>query len=322
MRTNGRNLTKIAPPCEVIPGDSMFTRSCGGRDAVVTRWQMGIADRDYHRKDRREGGGFFAQLTPVVKWLLILNLGIYFLDLMLEGKPMRQFGTFAIQSAVFEGRIWEFVTFQFLHGSLGHVLFNCMGIFFFGPWMERWWGSKKFLIFYLLCGVAGAVFMTLLVFLGVLPNSYLVGASAGLYAILIGVAVVAPDLRVALLFPPIELSMRQLAIALMVISVGSILLKLGGNEGGEAGHLGGAILGFILVRYPQLLGRGGRIEVVRPKMFSKHPEPKLKPRTTLEKEQSSAVDAILDKISCDGFQSLTQAEKDFLQKVSNSKHTS
>ena len=95
----------------------------------------------------------------MVKWLLISNLGIYFLDLLLKGNamdgPLRTFGAFAIQSAVFEGRIWEFVTFQFLHGSVGHVLFNCSGLFFFGPWLERWWGAKKFLIYYLLCGVGG-----------------------------------------------------------------------------------------------------------------------------------------------------------------------
>ena len=179
-----------------------------------------------------------AQLTPVVKWLLIANVAVYFLDILLEGsfgqKPLRYFGAFAIQSAVFEFRIWEFLTFQFLHGSIGHLLFNSIGLFFFGPWMERWWGSKKFLIFYLLCGVAGAAFFALLTFMGILPGglqSAMVGASAGIYGIFIGVAIVAPNLRVALLFPPVELSMRQLAIGLLVISVGSILLSIGGFDG-------------------------------------------------------------------------------------------
>jgi len=288
---------------------------------------MGLADRDYHRADRREPSGFFSQLTPVVKWLLIVNLGIYFLDVMMENpagaRPLREFGAFTIQSAVFQGRIWEFVTFQFLHGSIGHVFFNCVGLFFFGPWMERWWGARKFLIFYLLCGVAGGVFFTLLVLLGVLPgdnyHTPLVGASAGIYGILIGVAVVAPNLRVRLLIPPVELSMRQLALALMAISVGSILLKLGGNEGGEAGHLGGAILGYFLVRYPWLLGHLRDVEVIRPKLTSPRPISKLRPRSVIETEQDSAVDQILDKISREGFQSLTQEERDFLQKASNPK---
>jgi membrane associated rhomboid family serine protease len=288
---------------------------------------MGIADRDYHRQDRREPSGFFSQLTPVVKWLLILNFGIYFLDVILESpegvRPLRDFGIFSIQSAVFQLKIWKFVTFQFLHGSLGHVFFNGMAIFFFGPWMERWWGSRKFLIFYLLCGIAGGVFFWLLVSLGWLPGdgiyTQLVGASAGIYGILIGVALVAPDLRVRLLLPPIELSMRQLAIALMVIAVGSIVFKLGGNEGGEAGHLGGAILGFFLVRFPWLLGSRRDFEIIRPKVVSPKPVSKLRPRSGVEKEQDSAVDKILDKISREGFQSLTQEERDFLQKASNQK---
>ncbi len=282
---------------------------------------MGIADRDYHRDDGRNGGGFFSNVTPVVKWLLILNLGIYFLDLMSENKPMRQFGAFAVQSGIFEGRIWEFVTFQFLHAHLGHVLFNCIGIFFFGPFMERWWGSQKFLIFYLLCGVAGALFFTLLLYLGIVPGSLmspLVGASAGIYGIFIGVAFVAPDLRVALLFPPIELSMRQLAMALMAISVGAIALKMGGNEGGEAGHLGGAILGFALMRWPWLLGHGERPQIVREKTPAGRPppKPKMRPRSAKLVGQDLLVDQILDKISSEGFQSLTEAERAILHEAS------
>lgn len=294
---------------------------------MLTHRRMGMNDRDYHREQGHGDGGFFSQLTPVVKWLLIANLGIYFLDTFLKGNapdgPLRSFGVFTIQSAVFEFEIWKFVTFQFLHGSLGHVLFNCVGLFFFGPWMERWWGSKKFVIFYLLCGAAGAVFFTLLALPGLLPGSTLgtglVGASAGLYGILIGVAIIAPDLRVALLFPPIELSMRQLAIALLVISTGSILLRFGGNIGGEAGHLGGAILGFILVRYPELIGKPGQARISRPPPFSPRPLPKLRPRSNDEIQQDSAVDVILDKISREGFQSLTQEEREFLQNASKNK---
>lgn len=278
---------------------------------------MGIAERDYHRNPP-QGGGFLSRLSPVVKWLLLANIGIFFLDLFLDHRMVR-FGAFAIQSAIFEFRIWEFVTFQFLHGSLGHVLFNCIGLYFFGPWMERWWGSKKFILFYLLCGCAGAAFFTLLMFLGLLPGDMqtgMIGASAGIYGIFIGVAVIAPDLRVMLLFPPIELSMRQLAIALLVISTGAILLSLGGNEGGEAGHLGGAILGFFLVRHPRLLGMDPGVEIFRPQRQRGRFESKLRPRSSLRPGEDSAVDLILDKISREGFQSLTDAEREILHKAS------
>jgi membrane associated rhomboid family serine protease len=299
---------------------------------------MGIADRDYHRDDRRGGSGFFSQMTPVVKWLLALNLAIYLLDLVLESlygsKVLRSLGVFAIQSAIYEGRIWEFITFQFLHGNVIHLLFNCMGIFFFGPWLERWWGSLKFMAFYLACGIGGALFFTLLVFIGLLPGdglqSGLVGASAGIYGILIGVAFIAPDIRVALLFPPVELSMRQMAMALLAFSVGIIFLGyvkidflgLGGNEGGEAGHLGGAAFGFLLMKFPQLLGGGGKAAPAAQRRRKPKPLPKLRPRSEIEKEQDTAVDRILDKISSHGFQSLTQEEKDLLHRVSNQKASS
>ncbi len=286
---------------------------------------MGMMDRSYSRGER-QGSGLLAQLTPVVKWLLVSNISFYLLDTLLKGNlsdgPIRRFGAFTIQSAIFEGKIWEFVTFQFIHGFFGHVLFNCLGLFFFGPWMERWWGSKKFLIFYLLCGAGGAVFFTLLVAVGLLDSNNsqaaLVGASAGIYGILIGVAVMAPDRRVALLFPPIELSMRQLAIALLAISVAMILLPFGLNQGGEAGHLGGAIFGYLLMRYPQWLGGNGDTKIIRPRAFSRRPEPKIRPRSEVLKSESEELDRILDKISANGFQSLTAAERATLQKVSDS----
>jgi membrane associated rhomboid family serine protease len=292
---------------------------------------MGMADRDYQRREYgSDGNGAFSQLTPVVKWLLILNVSIYLLDLFFEQppgvRPMREFGAFTITSALYHLHIWEFLTFQFIHASLGHVLFNSLGIFFFGPWLERWWGSQRFILFYLLCGVGGACFYTLLVMLHVLPSSHfesgLVGASAGIYGILIGAAVIAPELRVQLLFPPITLTMRQMAIGLMVISAGSIILKLGGNEGGEAGHLGGAILGYFLVRYPHIIGSHLGVDIIKPKLFRRKTPAKPQTRSSLEHEQDRQVDLILDKISKDGFQSLTQAERDFLTHVSNSKRSS
>jgi len=280
---------------------------------------MGLADRDYHRTERH-GGGMAAGLPPVVKWLLLVNIAVYFIDLF-NGHRLRYFGAYAIESALMEFRVWEFFTFQFLHGSLGHLLFNMVALFFFGPFMERWWGSRKFLWFYLLCGAAGAVFFTLLSLLNLIPSglqSALIGASAGIYGILIGVGVIAPAMRVTLLFPPIELSMRQLAIALMVISTGIILLGIGSNEGGEAGHLGGAILGYFLVRKPWLLGAGGP---AGPARIRRSHEPKIRPRSSALHDAGGEVDRILEKISREGFQSLSEEERETLRKAAQNQNT-
>jgi len=142
---------------------------------------MGLADRDYYRQAPPSGrpprpAGPFAG-APVTKALLIANIAIFVIDMLLLPRsnpfsgPITEFGAFSVNSAVLHGRIWEFLTFQFLHASVGHILFNSIGLYFFGPFMERWWGnSLRFLVFYLACGVAGGLFYTLIVFAGILPG--------------------------------------------------------------------------------------------------------------------------------------------------------
>ncbi len=290
---------------------------------------MGMADRNYGQRGTWAPAGL-GQLTPVVKWLIIINVAVFFGDSVLFRNRLGNWGCFTIESAIDNARIWEFFTFQFLHGSVLHVVFNMFGLYIFGPWAERWWGARRFLAFYLLCGVAGAIFYTLLALIGILQpppgmpsldGMPLVGASAGIYGILVGVAVIAPDLRVLLYFPPIEMSMRQLAMAVLAIAVGTVILDLG-NAGGEAGHLGGAILGFLLMRRPGLLGwadrHGAAVEIIRPKAFGGHPEAKLRPRTDVDLHSQAEVDRILEKISEHGFQSLTDAERHILQEIAKS----
>lgn len=284
---------------------------------------MGTHDRDYTRQARQ---GMSSRLTPVTKCLLIVNVVICVLDLFILDKvpsdigligQLTAWGAFTIQSAVYGGEIWQFLTFQFLHASVGHILANGIGLFIFGPWMERWWGSARFLIFYLLSGVAGAAFYLLLIATHVLDDpleTYLVGASAGIYGILIGVAVIAPSLRVRLLFPPVEMSMRQMALLVLGLAVASVIFNFDKNAGGQAGHLGGAILGFILVKFPVLLGGSpSKGKTLRPPRIPR--EPKLRPRTHLDLQASSEVDRILDKVSKEGLHSLTDEERTVLRKA-------
>jgi membrane associated rhomboid family serine protease len=271
----------------------------------------------------------------VVKWLLIINIIVWLLDMITNKAPqppagflrghdsfLWNWGHFNVGAAVEHFQIWRFFTFQFLHADGLHLLVNMLGLFFFGHFAERWWGSRKFLFFYLSTGVAGALFYVLLFYLGwFAKQGYdssipMVGASAGIFGILACVTIVAPNLRV-LLFGVIPMSMRTFAILALGISVIFIGLNLD-NAGGEAGHVGGAILGFILMRNPQLLSfvsddvmLSRRRPLVDATIVR---EKKLRPRINIDMDDSE-VDRILDKVSREGLQSLTDQERDILKRV-------
>lgn len=299
---------------------------------------MGFQDREYAR-----GAAVGVPRMPVVtKWLLILNFGIFLLDFfqrpggmppgVFSWGPLNRWGCFTFETAVLQVRLWEFVSFQFLHDSVGHVVFNGIGIYIFGPFAERWWGTRRFAAYYLLCGIAGGVFYSLLLVIGLLPNSDfgtpLVGASAGVFGLIFAVYRLAPAVQVRLLIPPITLTMRQLAMALaglaVLVIVGGLVFPrfpLFWNSGGEAGHLGGALMGLLLMTWPGLLGkpdeRQGR--VVRDARFGRRRhEPKLRPRTEVDFARETEVDRILEKISAEGFASLTAEERETLEDASRS----
>lgn len=296
---------------------------------------MGALDRDYQREERRQVAG--PALPPVTKALLIANVLFFVIDFLTRpGEIIPQFGKvnellcFTVNSAFQQGHIWELLTFQFLHFSFGHIIFNCLGLYFFGPWVERWWGSGRFTAFYLLCGAAGALFYTLLIVTSILPErgpwtgieTPLVGASAGIYGLIIGVAVTQPKAVIHLLLPPVSMTMRTAALVFIGLAVAMILgdILIGGvifqNSGGEAGHLGGAILGFVLMKFPWLLRKGGRSgKIIRPPEFRRKEPPKLRPRSEVDLKSATEVDRVLDKIAKEGLQSLTEDERKILHQA-------
>lgn len=298
---------------------------------------MGFQDREYARAAPTAR----PRLPVVTKWLLILNVGIFLLDFIQRPDgmppgvsswgPLNRWGCFTFESAVQGVRLWEFFTFQFLHDSVGHIAFNSLGIYIFGPFVERWWGPRRFLAYYLLCGAAGGMFYALLLVAGLLPNSGfgtpLVGASAGVFGLIFAVYRLAPAVRVHLLFPPVTLTMRQLALALAGLAVAVILgglvfpdFELFWNSGGEAGHLGGALMGLLLMSRPGLLGRSDerRGKVIYDARFTgrRQRPPKLRPRTGVDLDEETEVDRILQKISDEGIDNLTDGERRTLEEAS------
>jgi membrane associated rhomboid family serine protease len=217
---------------------------------------MGIYDRDYIRSSPRGGFGSFSMMT-VTTWLIIINVAVFLLDQMLGGNqfhvgPLTALGCFAMPEAVQGLQFWRFITFQFLHANISHIFFNMLSLYFFGPMMEAYLGPRRYLAYYLICGIAGGVSFMLLTYLGIIEGGFLVGASAGIFGILIGAARFAPDARVMLMFPPIPMSLKTMAWVFVAIAAYTVFTS-GYNAGGEAAHLGGAVVGFLLIRNERLL---------------------------------------------------------------------
>lgn len=220
---------------------------------------MAWYDRDYYRDSYRTSQFGRLSAWSITTWLIVINVSVFLLDGILAAPgyigPLFYWGYFSAATAIYDLQIWRFLTFQFLHGGLGHLFFNMLALYFFGPMIESYLGRRRFLAFYLLCGVAGALTYLLLWWLHILIAYAwvpLVGASAGIFGILVASAKLAPDTQVMLLFPPIPLRLRTMALILLGIAAATIVLG-GPNAGGQAAHLGGALLGLALIVNPRWL---------------------------------------------------------------------
>ena len=233
---------------------------------------MGVYDRDYYRRSLPRGGFAHFSAWSVTTWLILLNVAIFIANgvlrrvaappqlsgqsdweimrqwmLYLMG-PMTRWGYFSSDLALFRGEVWRFITFQFLHVSLLHLGLNMVGLFFFGQIVEAHFGPRRYLAFYLLCGLGGAGCYLLLGLCHVLPDgphTPLIGASAGVFGLLVAAAVIAPDLELFCWFVPV--TVKMLAIGGLLLAVYQIC-SLGEDAGGEAAHLGGGLLALAIMK--------------------------------------------------------------------------
>ncbi len=186
--------------------------------------------------------------------LIAVNVAVFVIDSLL-GNPLRdQLGFFSIDKAIFGLQLWRFITLQFLHANLQHIFFNMLALYFFGPIVEQMLGARRYLAFYLICGVASGVMFVLLCMMHILGDSVdseLIGASGSIFGVLVAAAVIAPDLIVRIdFFFPVKL--KWLAIGMIALATFTVL-KNGENAGGEAAHIGGAIMGYLLIKNPRIL---------------------------------------------------------------------
>jgi membrane associated rhomboid family serine protease len=282
------------------------------------------------------GGGFGGfSVTPWVKRLLIANTAVFLVAFIAArlGYGPWIVDRFALEPREILTEPWTILTYAFLHLGIGHVFFNMLSLFFFGPMLEERWGSRAFIKFYLVAAAGSALFAALEALYD--PSVAVLGASGAIYGLMMAFAMAWPTMPIHVwgIFP---IQARWLVAIMAVLSV---LLMGGGSGVSHMAHLGGFATAFLYLRSPWAPSAWGELPPSRRKparakeragsglslgwLRKEPPQPPApqKPagdtnRPRDEQQLLDDVDRILEKISARGLGSLTDEERKRLDEVS------
>ena len=277
--------------------------------------------------------------------IMAINILLYFIFMVLrvfltlggaEGVYREMLSYLMMPASIpyFISQPWTIFTYMFLHEGFFHILFNMLFLYWFGLLINEFLGSRKLVNLYILGGLTGGLFYLLIYnvapyFNDQLDGALMLGASAGVYAIVVGAATLSPNTEFHLiLLGPVKI--KYIAIFYVLVAFAN---SSGSNAGGELAHLGGAALGFLYILQLQK-GRdlGYPVQVVGnffEKLFSQKPKVKVSYRKPVRESHSSEpvrkvdvstqeeIDKILDKIAEKGYENLTKEEKRKLFDFSN-----
>lgn len=306
---------------------------------------MGLSSRDYYRPS---GLGGFTFFPPVIKNLLIINIGVFFIQMIFDsisfdGVPgwyylYRYFalnpisGIDRLTGGDFNFQIWQIITYQFMHADFTHILFNMFMLWMFGMEIESIMGSKKFLFYYLLSGVGAGLFQLLIPPIIGDAAGYTIGASGAVYGIMVAFAMFFPDRYIFIWFL-IPIKAKYLIVILMVFEFMSVTDP---SVVAHLAHIGGALTGLVFLlldkqfnfnfnsaikkfKKPGSFNSSTRFrktadsdtEIEDAKYYDINDNSKKESNVTQEE-----IDRILDKISQSGYQNLTDREKKILFEAS------
>jgi membrane associated rhomboid family serine protease len=251
-----------------------------------------------------------------VKILIIINAAVFLITglLGLQGFVYQFFGL--VPSLVWtRGFVWQLVTYMFVHGGFMHLLMNMFVLWMFGMELENYWGKKEFMKYFLVTGIGSGIITLLFSLSSPIP---VVGASGAIYALLLAFAMMFPDRRIYIYF------LFPLKAKYFVLIIGGITFFSSFSDSGSGishlTHLGGLIVGYLYFKRKSIIVDIKRffrkhkiknpfsnfIRKVEKKPSSKHSE-----NFTYETDQTmrEQVDEILDKISKEGYDKLTEQEK-------------
>ena len=192
----------------------------------------------------------YFQTPPVVKNLIIINVLVYMATALLPvGNEIIRFCALWFGASPFgEFHSYQFVTYMFLHASVEHIFFNMFALWMFGRTLEYELGSKRFLIYYMVCGVGAALIQLATAYLtGEMPIQ-LVGASGAVMGLLLAFGVMHPNAVIMLLIPPVPMKAKWFVVIYGVIELFLGWTGFGGNVAHFA-HVGGMLWGLLLLQW-------------------------------------------------------------------------
>lgn len=197
-------------------------------------------------------------LSQALKTLIALNVGAYLLSLIVPALTMR-LGLMPV-AVLREFALWQPLTYMFLHGGIGHLVFNMLALWMFGTDLERTWGTRFFVRYYFVTGIGAALVtiawsLTGLPYAAALYNTVVVGASGAIYGLLLAYGLYFPHRMVVLYFFPVPAR-----YAVMILGAIAFLSSVGSSGDGVAhvAHLGGLLVGYLYLK-----GRRGPLDELK-----------------------------------------------------------
>lgn len=269
---------------------------------------------------------FGGPITPVVKKIMIIN-GAVFIVQQLAGifapNMLEYFFGLHYYGLINELKIWQPLTYMFLHGGWLHIIFNLLALWMFAGELEELWGGQKLLKYYIYSGIGAGIFISLMnfyIFVNYNSNPVTIGASGALYAILLAYGVTWPN-REVLLYFIIPVKVKYLVIGFGLFEFFGTLTSATGGGGNisHIGHLGGLLSGLIFI-FLWRNKKSTKIKITTPgkegaikKFFRKLRNKKKQKEIDTRIEAKRIIDELLEKIARNGMSSLSSDEKKKLE---------
>lgn len=188
-------------------------------------------------------------LPRITKYILGINCVVWILDSLLRGMGVYLpglTGLYPVWGPYF--KLWQPLTYMWMHAGFSHLFCNMFAVLMFGPVLEREWGEKRYLIYYLVCGLGAAAVQMLTWYLtGCSPMACTIGASGAVFGILFAFGWLFPDVEMFLLFIPVPIRARTFVMGYAIVELLAGLSSMAGDNVAHFAHLGGMLFGWLLL---------------------------------------------------------------------------